>query len=231
MDHQEATRIEAVERYLLQELSPEQCAEFEEHFFDCHECAVDLRATAAFLHSVKELKSIPARAPRARSAVPGPHWGARWWIAMAAILVLAVAPLAYQNLVLYPRLRGEIAKLTEPSIVGLRPVIRGISRDAGPPETVTATARENRLLFPIEIPQSRPFPAYECVLIGPGASGKALWRASVSADEAKHIVYVAIPVNFLRTGKAYTLLVRGQPQDAPEPIDLIQHRFLFGISK
>ena len=49
MSHDEAVRCFAAEQYLLEELTPELREEFEQHLFDCHECAIDLRAGAAFL--------------------------------------------------------------------------------------------------------------------------------------------------------------------------------------
>ena len=39
MDHSEAMRLMASEKYLLDELSPTELEEFEEHLFGCHDCA------------------------------------------------------------------------------------------------------------------------------------------------------------------------------------------------
>jgi hypothetical protein len=49
MSHDEAVRCFAAEQYLLEEMTLELREEFEKHFFDCHECAVDLLAGATFL--------------------------------------------------------------------------------------------------------------------------------------------------------------------------------------
>lgn len=49
MSHDEAVRCLAAEQYLLEEMTPELRDEYEQHFFVCHECAVDLIAGAAFL--------------------------------------------------------------------------------------------------------------------------------------------------------------------------------------
>ena len=48
MNHQEALRIQAPERYALGELSSSEVEEFEEHFFTCAECAEDLSIGAIF---------------------------------------------------------------------------------------------------------------------------------------------------------------------------------------
>ncbi|PYU53470.1 MAG: hypothetical protein DMG48_01380 [Acidobacteria bacterium] len=47
MDHNEALRLHAVEKYVLGELPPSLRDEFEQHFFECQECALDVRAAAA----------------------------------------------------------------------------------------------------------------------------------------------------------------------------------------
>ena len=56
MDHSDAVRLKATERYLLNELDPEQLDQFEEHLFDCTDCALDVRAAAMLVEQV----SVPA---------------------------------------------------------------------------------------------------------------------------------------------------------------------------
>ena len=48
MDHNESIRLQAAVKYVLGELSPAQREEYEEHYFDCAECAVDIKALATF---------------------------------------------------------------------------------------------------------------------------------------------------------------------------------------
>ena len=68
MDHHQATQLTAVEKYLLDELTPEVRDEFEEHFFDCQDCATDLRATASFMDAAKtEFRINPVPKPGAAS--------------------------------------------------------------------------------------------------------------------------------------------------------------------
>ena len=70
MDHNEATKQMAAERYLLDELTPELRDAFEEHAFDCPECSVDLRAGATFIGAAKvELPKIA----EASAALPKPE--------------------------------------------------------------------------------------------------------------------------------------------------------------
>src|SRR6185295_5047433 len=46
MDHETAIKVQAAERYLLDEFSPEERTEFEDHFFGCLECADEVRAAS-----------------------------------------------------------------------------------------------------------------------------------------------------------------------------------------
>ena len=55
MDHNEALRLQAAEKYVLGELSPPLRNEFEAHFFECQECALDLKATAAFVDNARHV--------------------------------------------------------------------------------------------------------------------------------------------------------------------------------
>src|ERR1700751_56088 len=59
MDHKEAVRQNATERYLLDELDPELRDQFEEHLFDCQDCALDVRAGAMFVEQSKVILAEP----------------------------------------------------------------------------------------------------------------------------------------------------------------------------
>ena len=85
MDHTDAVQQMTAERYLLEELTPEERNRFEEHAFDCPECALDLRAGAAFVDEAKaQLPELEAKQPATRNGTPKPR--GRW------MLTTAVAP-------------------------------------------------------------------------------------------------------------------------------------------
>src|SRR6266404_851366 len=46
MNHDDAIKSLAAERYILDDLDPAERDAFEEHFFDCTECTADVRDTA-----------------------------------------------------------------------------------------------------------------------------------------------------------------------------------------
>src|ERR1039457_2863412 len=81
MDHSDAVERMAAERYLLDELTAEERNAFEEHLFDCPDCAVDLRAGAAFVDEAKaQLPELTANRPApappriARPATKSSRW-------------------------------------------------------------------------------------------------------------------------------------------------------------
>src|SRR5258708_31824012 len=108
MDHDEAVRQKATERYLLDELDPGLKDQFEEHLFDCQDCALDVRAAAMFVEQVKVVLGEPTVTSSMQTPVTVPAkagWLA-WFRPAFAVPVLAVllAVVGYQNFVTYPRL-------------------------------------------------------------------------------------------------------------------------------
>jgi len=119
MDHTEAAKTAAIDKYLLGELPESQREAVEEHFFSCPECAEQVRLAAVFHANaravLKDAGSLDAVAQERR-----PRFGSGWldwaWLngggrpafAMAAGMVLVLL-IGYQNLVQIPRLRNEAA--------------------------------------------------------------------------------------------------------------------------
>jgi len=77
MDHDAVVRQNMTERYLLNELDPEARDEFEDHYFDCPDCAGDVHAGALFVEQSKvvfaseERKNVPSEG-RTPSPVEAP---------------------------------------------------------------------------------------------------------------------------------------------------------------
>src|SRR5438270_2145612 len=109
MDHEEALREKATERYLLNELDPNLTDQFEEHMFGCQECAMDVRAAAMFVEQSKVVLSERPQGSSVRVPVVVPvKPGWFGWLRPALVFpVLAVllAMIVYQNLVTYPQLK------------------------------------------------------------------------------------------------------------------------------
>src|SRR5580704_15487996 len=70
MDHETVVRQKMTEKYLLKELDPAMRDEFEEHYFDCTDCAVDVRAGALFIDQSKVVLAQKPEPISAGLAVP-----------------------------------------------------------------------------------------------------------------------------------------------------------------
>src|SRR5271156_1916714 len=98
MNHTEAVSTGAVERYLLGQLSSSESDQFEQHFFDCTECARDLRAGALFQDNARSvfLEERPAAQPLSpQTSIWAPSirgwfgWRSWNWAPALASLILA----------------------------------------------------------------------------------------------------------------------------------------------
>jgi hypothetical protein len=113
MDHNEAVRLQAAEKYMLGKLPKEQHAEYEEHYFDCLACAEELKATVAFMESARQAGREEAMEPdAAKRLAPAAPTAGGWfaWLRPAfAVPVLAALLLVigYQNGVTIPRLKDS----------------------------------------------------------------------------------------------------------------------------
>ena len=112
MEHKEAIRIHAVDRYLLGELTAVEREEFEEHFFSCGECSEDLHVGAILVDNSRAVlrEEVPDPVPASPAAPPRPGWRL-WWSQVplaAAIALLAVV--GYQNLKVLPEYRRQLAE-------------------------------------------------------------------------------------------------------------------------
>src|SRR5258708_39705598 len=109
MDHTEATQQQTAIKYVLGELSQVQRDAYEEHYFDCAECAIDIKALATFADTARETMLLEGRKFVVTDPVPA---GAGWfaWLkpivavpAFAALLLI----IAYQNAVTIPHARED----------------------------------------------------------------------------------------------------------------------------
>src|SRR5262249_25449386 len=119
MDHSEAVRLQAAEKYVLGELQGVVRDEYEEHYFGCVDCAADVKATAAFAAMSRaafreEAVAVPV-GHRSRQDAPAPSWFERFRWALVGVPALAslvlIAIVGYQSTVTIPKLKNE-ASLT-----------------------------------------------------------------------------------------------------------------------
>jgi hypothetical protein len=223
MDHNAALEEMAVERYLLDELSPELREEFEEHLFDCHECSLDLRAGALFVEEAKvQLPELADFSSASRAAVPAKHvrekrdWFA-WMRPAFAVPTFAalIAVIAYQNLATIPSLRSAA---TEPRLVpwvSFHTGTRGYAHLSVPSDPKQGAG------VLIELPQENAYTSYVFELYDP--QGKQFWVHTVGASNQSSgeagTFSLVIPGAALRQG-SYTLVTSGiTPQGGRIEID------------
>jgi hypothetical protein len=206
MDHDAVVRQKMTERYLLDELDAEAREEFEEHFFDCPDCALDVHAGALFVEQSKVVlaetsEPVPARPPVNFPAAAGPGWPA--WMRPAAIvpvMALLLVIIGYQNLVTYPQLQQA---LNSPQVLPFASVNIGTWGSGGP--LITTSPGEGFLLF-VRIPPEEGYSHYTAELYNP--AGKLEWSLTIPATLAQDQWPVKVPGANRKAG-SYTLKVRG----------------------
>lgn len=215
MDHQQSIETGAAESYLLGELPPETREEFEQHFFECPECAEDVRIGFQFSQNVKAVFHEQARTKRA-------GWLSRIrpiaQMPLAACLAIAAFS-GYQNAVQIPALRArtETPLVLSPSVV-LAPSLRG---DA-PPLVIPQGAD----FLPVSLAPgaARGGGKYECLL--KSSSGETLWKVPVSTLDPDANLTILIPTAKLSTGR-YEAILAGIAGGHPTELD----RYRFSIRR
>jgi hypothetical protein len=202
MDHNEATQQMIVEKYLLNELSPEAREEFEAHFFECMECAEDLRASALMIENFKAGLAEEMAEPTRRPEGAGERSGWLAWLRPALVLP-AVAVLAgvivYQNFVTYPQLKMAASA---PQVLPWASV--SVSARGANTPVITTRPGEGFLLF-VNVPPDSRFSSYIAQLRDP--AGKVSWSLTIPANsDDSYPVHVP---GAQRADGTYTLAVEG----------------------
>lgn len=208
MDHSEAVRLQAAEKYVLGELSPELQEAYEEHFFDCEECAADMKATAVFVSGSREVFSHEAKTAREPQAAK--QWFAWLRPAIAApVLAVLLVIVGYQSFVAIPRLQREASTGRKAQAADFISLIGANSRGEG--ARAVQLHRDRPTILEVDIPAAAEFSKYTCLV--QNASGGTIYAAEVSAAEAKQTVHLLIPAGSRVAGE-YTLAVLGEGASA-----------------
>jgi hypothetical protein len=223
MEHSQAVQLMATERYLLGDLSPELREAFEEHFFDCQECAFDLRAEAAFLDAAKtqlpQMATSPAAARiPATPAKPAPkrrEWFA-WWRPMAVpAFALLLIVIGYQNIATIPSLRSAASS---PRIAPWTTLHAGTRAGAHKPIVADHKSGANLL---IDVPNEGAYTSFALDLTDPRGKkfGTQIMSASAEAAGTTGTLSFVIPGMGLQQG-SYTLTISGiTPQGSRIQVD------------
>jgi len=203
MNHDMVVRQKMTERYLLDELEAAQRDEFEEHLFDCTDCADDVRTGAIFVEQSKVvLAETPAVAlVSAPTPSPQPSGWFGWLRPAFALPALAVllAVVGYQNLVTYPQLAQELSR---PQVLPFASVNVGTWGASGP--VITTAPGQGFLLF-VRIPPDGDYARYTADLYNP--AGKVEWSLTIPVSGEDQWP-VQVPGAKRESGK-YIMKVRG----------------------
>jgi hypothetical protein len=194
MDHSEAVEKQAPERYLLNEMAIEDREAFEEHFFDCPECAADLRAESALIAGV-----------RLRKARRQPQRWAFWSSSVAAALLAVVV--GYQNVVVIPRLAQQRPSPLQPGVLNILAFQVGEARG----EEKTASAKTN-LALAVDIDTQDGATGYLLEVVD--THGVKYIRYLASPAQAKDAVTLQPRDGRLPPGH-YSVNVKAEPGDRP----------------
>ena len=215
MDHAEALQSQAVEKYLLGELSTAQADEFAEHFFDCEECATDLRMTSAFVDTTKKvLATDGARTPQPIPKRSSSQWQPARYAIAAAVALFAF--ILYQNTVTIPRLRSSSA----PQALAFFSMADLGARSAVQP-VIHPVQGKPFILF-LDIPPHPNVSEYRCQILTP--SGSQVLSIDVPQAATDKTVPLYIPASALAHGD-YLFTISGRAGNETSFTELERHPF------
>jgi Putative zinc-finger len=224
MDHLEAKRLHASEKYILGDLSADQRDAFEEHYFDCAECAEDVKAALTFVTASRQVfREEPALTPVTPQA---PSRRAAWFRPLIAVPALAALVLA---LGIYIRPAKPPLGVVTPPGQALLSIpsfgLRGGDRLADEKTIIQLRSYESfQLHFDFVPAQVQNFSAYTGEL--QDASSHVLMQYIIPAERMNKEVNLIVPAGLLRPGD-YTFAVFGQ--DATSSVKAPVGKFLFAV--
>ncbi len=220
MDHNEAVKTHAAEKYFLGELAGTEREAFEEHFFDCENCAADVKATAILVDNVREslrTASDQKKTPARETAGFLSWWRPAYSFAAIALLLITVS---YQNFVQIPQLRHE--SLTQAEALPSFSLVSAGSRSAEGALEIAIPADKPFGIY-IDIPSDPSFTRYSADILT--ESGALKFSVPVSAEQTRDTVQLLIPGALLREGP-YNLVIRGYKAESSGGQEIARHPFV-----
>ncbi len=216
MEHRVAEETQAVERYLLDEFTPEERADFEAHLFDCPVCGEQVRQGAIAIENVKQVFREESEISEA-SRQSGRNQGWAAWFRMPA-LIPSLAALALAAVVVYQH-SVSIPALQQPQVLSSE-VIAPLAREAAPVVTIDSRLPMFNLNFEVDAPQA--YASYTCEF--QRENGAAIVKLNDGGRKvASFTLGVLLPTREFPAGR-YVMILR----PATEPQTEV-HRYPFVI--
>jgi len=208
MDHEQAMKIQASERYLLDELSPEERNDFEEHYFICTKCADEVRSAFALADNAKSVLKAEMHKATPHREVTRPRWSFDLWAwlrpavaaPVAAVLLLGVT--LYQSAFVIPRLQRDLATATKPQAV---PSVVARAATRGEDTAVAVSEHDQFLQLVLDINPTIPVSSYTSEVYD--AAGGLRFTVPSPAPANGGSLNLLLPVAGLQSGR-YTVRVK-----------------------
>lgn len=208
MDHLDAVRLQAAEKYVLGELSPELREQFEEHYSDCSECAKDLKALTTFVTASRIVfgeKGLPSPIP-SREALPQRTGWFNWLrpaIAAPAIAALA-AIIVFQNTVTIPSVKKHVALQGAVEVYESTYRLQGATRGGNMTKVTVRPGESFALDF--DFTPAQVFSLYRGNLVD--SSGHSVMTFGLTGEQSNKELHLFVPAGMVRAGN-YELVVAG----------------------
>jgi len=210
MDHTEALRSQIAEKYVLGELSVALRDEYEEHYFDCAACALDVKTLTTFmdisfgtLRGETQAQEREAVAVRAADQVGG-GWFAwlrpAWMVPVLAALVLVIG---YQNTVTIPAAKGSSALSAGQEVEGYSLQMANTRGEDG---VVLRVHPKEGFTLDFDFTPSRSFDGYTYQLQDEG--GKVVFQRELAGDKTNKELRLMVPGGTVHPG-VYSLVFFG----------------------
>lgn len=205
MTHEQAVRSQAVERYLLGELTQEQREAFEGHYFDCAICFEQIKLNGDFLRHAREVLD-----PEPEPGFLSPGWMARLLgdfrrpatAFVTAMLLCALGIGSYQHVL--------IGKLKAPRVeirYGLSEASRGSSAK------LVQVSRDAALSLRLDASPSTAYSSYRAQIVS--ESGKEEHSLPIPGGPVDDAVVVSVTAGSLKEGN-HQLVVYGVGPDGAQ---------------
>jgi len=208
MDHNDAVRLQAAEKYVLGEFPPNLRDEYEEHFFDCAECAVDVKAIATFADVSREVLRAETEKLAEKKAAPAQGGWLNWFRPLIAVPAFAafLLVIGYQSFVTIPKAK-EAAVSGASQILFSSHSLRGVNT-AGEDGRTLSIRPDEAFFLNFDFVPTHSFDSYIAQL--EDAEGRVLLRSKIAGGSANQEAHLPIPAGMLRPGK-YVLAFYGDP--------------------
>lgn len=213
MDHLEAMRIQATEKYVLGELSPDLREQFEEHYLDCPECTKDLLALSTFVTASRAIfteEEAPSQAVPRREPVEKIGWF-RWL--RPTVMVPALAALAavavYIAVVDKPLLKDKVSTLGTVQVS--TPSFRLLGPTRGESLVKVTVGPDQPFALDLDFTPNEVYQSYTIRLLD--AAGKTAWTSGIGGEQRDKEVHLIVPGGKVKPGK-YDLVFFGHNEAA-----------------